>query len=126
VIAAVLAAALTPSCNANGGGLPGEFAGEGWFQGRVFVCKTPGHCRQLHLPVPTHKAVYVDLRPSRGHAYGSSAMNNDGTFGAYAAPGTYFATLRPAHLLGVRVTTVRVRLTANGRVAFDIAYGRLR
>ncbi len=126
LIAALLFAALAASCNATGGGRQGEFAGAGYFHGKVFVCKTRRQCRQLHYPVPTHKPVYVELRPARGDVYASDAVGNDGTFGAYGTPGTYFATLRPAHLFGLRAATVGVRLSANGSVGFNIVYGRLR
>jgi hypothetical protein len=117
-----LIAVLAVGCNANAGGPQGEFAGEGWYQGR-----THGHCTQLRYPTPRHEPVYVHLRlASTGRDSSGLAVNNDGTFGWYALPSTYFATLKPAHLYDLRASTVRVKITANGRVAFDLAYGRLK
>jgi hypothetical protein len=104
---------------------PGEFAGDGWYQGRVLVCKHAGQCTQLRYPLPGHMTVYVQFNnASTGKVYGSLAVDNDGTFGWWAAPGTYTATLTPRTLHGLHADTVRVRTTANGRVVFDLAYGR--
>jgi hypothetical protein len=104
-----------------------EFGGDGWYQGRVLVCKTAGHCHQLPYPTPQREPVYVELRlASTGAKYGGLAVDNDGTFGWWAAPGTYKATLEPDHLYGLRASTARVTITANGRTAFNLAYGRQR
>ena len=122
----VCIAVLVVEVGACGPAAPGEFAGMGWFQGRVFVCRHHRPCARLRYPTPLREPVYVDLRSVKGHAHASTAVNNDGTFGAYGAPGKYLATLRPAKLFGVRVGRVPVVLSANGRISFDLTYGRRR
>jgi hypothetical protein len=120
----VLVGLVSFAVAARGHTAPGEFAGDGWYQGRVLVCKHAGRCTQLRYPLPGHTTVYVEFKnASTGKAYGGLATNNDGTFGWWAAPDTYTATLAPRTLYGLRADTVRVRTTANGRVAFDLAYG---
>ena len=102
-----------------------EFAGDGWYQGRVLVCEQPAHCTQLRYPTPQRQPVYVELRQTAtGKWYGSLAVDNDGTFGWWAAPSAYQATLKPARLYGLHAGVVRVTIAANGRIAFDLAYGR--
>ena len=97
---------------AHGRSAPGEFSGDGWYQGRVLV-----------YPLPGHLTVYIEFTiASSGKRYGSLAVNNDGTFGWWAAPDTYRATLKPRRLYGLRAGTVRVTTTANGRVAFELSY----
>ncbi len=109
---------------AHGRSAPGEFSGDGWYQGRVLVCRHAGHCTQLRYPLPGHLTVYVEFAiASTGKRYGSLAVDNDGTFGWWAPPDTYTATLKPRRLDGRRAGTVRVTTTANGRVAFDLSYG---
>jgi hypothetical protein len=109
---------------AHGRTAPGEFAGDGWYQGRVLVCKHAGHCNQLRYPLPGHAAVYVELRIAHNGRFSSSlAVDNNGTFGWWTSPGTYEARLKPTTLYGLRSHTVRVTTTPNGRMAFDIAYG---
>ena len=103
---------------------PGEFAGDGWYQGRVLICKHAGHCNQLRYPLPGHETVYVELRIASNGRYSSGlAVDNDGTFGSWTSPGTYEATLKPRTLNGLRSDAVRVTTTANGRIAFEITYG---
>jgi hypothetical protein len=103
---------------------PGEFSGDGWYQGRVLVCRHAGHCTQLRYPLPGHVTVYVEFTTApTGKRYGSLAVDNDGTFGWWAAPNKYVATLKPRTLYGLRAGTVRVTTTVNGRVAFDLSYG---
>ncbi len=110
---------------AHGRTTPGEFAGDGWYQGRVVICKHAGHCSQLRYPLPQHQPVYVELRTASNGRYSSGlAVDNDGTFGWWTAPGTYDATLKPNRLYGLHADTVRVTTTANGRVAFTLSYGR--
>jgi hypothetical protein len=109
---------------AHGRTAPGEFSGDGWYQGRVLVCRHAGQCTQLRYPLPGHVTVYVELTiASTGKRYGSLAADNDGTFGWWAAANTYTATLKPRTLYGLRAGSVRVTTTANGRVAFDLTYG---
>jgi hypothetical protein len=109
---------------AHGRSAPDEFSGDGWYQGRVLVCRHGSNCAQLRYPLPGHATVYVEFTTaSTGKRYGSLAVDNDGTFGWWAAPDTYTATLKPGMLYGLRAGTVRVRTTANGRVAFDLSYG---
>jgi hypothetical protein len=103
----------------------GEFAGDGWYKGRVLVCKYPGRCRRLRYPISSHEPVYVVLRnASTGKRYGSLAVDNDGRFGSWAPPGTYSATLAPSRLSGVPTDAARITISANRTVAFDLAYGR--
>jgi hypothetical protein len=103
----------------------GEFSGDGWYHGKVLVCKRSGHCRQLRYPTPQREPVYVELRDATtGARYGSLAVDNNGTFGWWASPGRYDATLKPAHLYGLAANTVRVTVTDNGRTAFTLVYGR--
>jgi hypothetical protein len=90
----------------------------------VLVCKESGHCEQLRFPQGHREAVFVDLRlASTGQLYGGSEVHPNGTFGWFGAPGKYVATLRPARLNGLRAQTRILTLTANGRIAFDLAYG---
>jgi hypothetical protein len=118
----VLVAALVAGCN---NGSQGEFEGDGWFQGQVFVCNQPGQCRPLRYPTPSRNPVYVELRELGGSDHGSYGVENDGTFGWFAAPGTYVATLKPRRLYGLRVRSVRFELAADGQSKFDLAYGAL-
>jgi hypothetical protein len=106
------------------GQVQGEFAG-GIYKGRVFICKHAGRCRQLRYPISTHEPVYVVLRDaSTGKRYGSLAVDNDGRFGSAAPPGTYAATLDPAHLHGLPTNAVRITISRDHTVVFDLAYGR--
>jgi hypothetical protein len=110
---------------AHGRTAPSEFAGDGWYQGRVLVCKHAGDCSQLRYPLPQHQTVYVELRvASNGRLTSGLAVDNDGTFGSWTTPGTYDATLKPNRLYGLLADTVRVTTTANGRIAFALSYGR--
>jgi len=109
----------------NGG--QSEFAGDGWYQGQVFVCKKPGQCNPLTLPAPTRQPVYLEFRlASKGASYGGFAVNNDGRFGFWAAPATYLVTLKPARMYGLRAGTTRITITANHGTVFNQAYGRLK
>lgn len=103
----------------------GEFAGDGWYKGRVLVCQHPRRCRQLRYPISTHEAVYIVLwGASTGKRYSSLAVDNDGRFGSWAPPGTYTVTLAPSRLSGVPAETARITITAGRTVAFDLTYGR--
>lgn len=120
--AAVAMATLIAGCGSGG---QSEFAGDGWFQGNVLACKAPGHCEQLRFPQGHREVVFVDLRlASTGKLYGGSEVATNGTFGWFGAPGKYVATLRPVRVNGLRAETRNITLTANGRIAFDLAYGR--
>lgn len=118
----VLVALVAAGCD---NGSQGEFAGDGWFEGQVFVCKRPGECRPLRYPTPNKDPVYVELRELGGSDRGSYGVFNNGTFGWFAAPGTYVATLKPRRLYGRRASRVRVELTADGHTKFDLAYGAI-
>jgi hypothetical protein len=122
----LLIAAAAAACTGNAAGPQGELAGMSWIQGQVFVCNTPGHCTRMNYPTPNHNGVYVDLIPRHGTAHGGGAVNNDGSFGDYVVPGQYLATLRPARLYGMGANSVRVHLAADGRTAFNLAYGHLK
>jgi hypothetical protein len=104
--------------------MQGEFAGDGVYKGRVFICKHAGRCRQLRYPISTHEPVYVVLRDAAtGKRYSSLAVDNDGTFGSPGPPGRYAATLKPARLDGLPASAVRITISRDHTVAFDLAYG---